>query len=81
MRLTLPVIKADYRAFDTYTCSDAAKIAAPIHAMGGDQDPYVTLGDLYGWGKHAESLNVTVFDGGHFYLNQHLDAVAELVSK
>ncbi|GAB4971849.1 hypothetical protein MAHJHV53_47020 [Mycobacterium avium subsp. hominissuis] len=39
------------------------------------------MGDLYGWGKHSESLNVTVFDGGHFYLNQHLDAVAELMSK
>ncbi len=25
--------------------------------------------------------DVTVFDGGHFYLNQHLDAVAELMSK
>lgn len=79
MRLTLPVIKADYRAFDAYSCSDDVKIAAPIHALGGDQDPYVTLGDLYGWGKHTDNLDVTVFDGGHFYLNQHLDAVAELV--
>ncbi|MBY0288865.1 thioesterase [Mycolicibacterium sp. GF69] len=81
MRLSLPVIKADYRAFDAYTCSDDVKIAAPVHAIGGDQDPYVTLGDLYGWGKHSESLDVTVFDGGHFYLNDHLDAVAELVTR
>lgn len=81
MRLTLPVIKADYRAFDTYTCADDVKVGAPIHAMGGDQDPYVTLGDLYGWGKHCESLDVTVFDGGHFYLNHHLDAVAKLVTR
>lgn len=80
MRLTLPVIKADYRAFDAYTCMDDVKVAAPVRALGGDQDPYVTLGDLYGWGKHSDSLDVTVFDGGHFYLNQHLDAVAELVS-
>jgi surfactin synthase thioesterase subunit len=80
MRLMLPVIKADYRAFDAYSCSNDVKVAAAIRALGGDQDPYVTLGDLYGWGKHSDSLDVTVFDGGHFYLNQHLDAVAELVS-
>lgn len=80
MRLALPVIKADYRAFDAYDCADNVKVAAPIQAMGGDQDPFVTLGDLYGWGKHTEQLNVTMFDGGHFYLNDHLGAVAELLA-
>ena len=69
MRLALPVIKADYQAFDAYSCADDVKVATPIHAMGGDQDPYITLGDLYGWGKHTDTVKVTMFDGGHFYLN------------
>src|SRR5882757_6051276 len=80
MRLTLPVIKADYKAFDAYSCADDIKVAAPIHAMGGDQDPYITLGDLYGWGKHTDTVKVTMFDGGHFYLKAHIDAVAELLA-
>jgi surfactin synthase thioesterase subunit len=80
MRLALPVIKADYRAFDVYRCGEQVKIAAPIHAMGGDRDPIVTLGDLYGWGKHTDSVTVTMFDGGHFYLSEHIDAVAELIA-
>jgi surfactin synthase thioesterase subunit len=80
MRLALPVIKADYRAFDAYSCAEDVKVAAPIHAMGGDQDPYITLGDLYGWGKHTDNATVTVFDGGHFYLKSHVDAVAELLA-
>lgn len=79
MRLALPVMKADYRAFDTYSCADDVKVAARIHAIGGDQDPIVTMRDLYDWGKHTHSLEVTMFDGGHFYLNPHNDAVAELV--
>ncbi|OBF81037.1 thioesterase [Mycobacterium sp. 852002-51163_SCH5372311] len=79
MRLALPVIKADYQAFDAYSCADDVKVAAAIHAMGGDQDPYITLGDLYGWGKHTDSVDVTMFDGGHFYLQSHIDAVAELL--
>ena len=76
MRLALPVIKADYNAFDAYSCADDVKVAAPIHAMGGDQDPYITLGDLYGWGRHTDAVQVTMFDGGHFYLKSHIDAVA-----
>jgi surfactin synthase thioesterase subunit len=79
MTLALPVIKADYRAFDAYVCADDVTVAAPIHAMGGDQDPIVTLGDLYGWGKHTSTVEVTMFDGGHFYLNDHMDAVADLM--
>jgi surfactin synthase thioesterase subunit len=80
MRLALPVIKADYKAFDAYSCADGIKVAAPIHAMGGDQDPYITLGDLYGWGKHTDTVKVTMFDGGHFYLKSHIDAVAGLLA-
>lgn len=80
MKLALPVIKADYQAFDAYSCGVNVKIAAPIHAMGGDQDPIVTLRDLYGWGKHTDAVQVTMFDGGHFYLNEHIDAVAELLA-
>lgn len=80
MRLALPVIKADYRACDAYFRADDVKVAAPIHAIGGDQDPIVTLGDLYGWGKHTNTVNVTMFDGGHFFLNDHVDAVAELLA-
>ena len=48
--------------------------------LGGDQDPIVTLGDLYGWGKHTDSVQVTMFDGGHFFINDHIDAVAKLLA-
>jgi surfactin synthase thioesterase subunit len=80
MRLTLPVIKADYAALDAYSCGPDIKVAAPVHAMGGDRDSYVTLGDLYGWGKHTDTVKVTMFNGGHFYLRDHIDAVAELLA-
>ncbi|KKC02461.1 thioesterase II family protein, partial [Mycobacterium nebraskense] len=80
MRLALPVIKADYNAFDAYCCAKDIKVAAPIHAIGGDLDPYITLGDLYGWGRHTDTVKVTMFDGGHFYLKSHIDAVAELLA-
>jgi len=80
MKRALPVVKADFKAFDAYSCPDDVKVAAPIHAMGGDQDPYISLADLYGWAKHTDTINVTVFDGGHFFVNQHLDAIAALLT-
>lgn len=80
MRMALPVIKADYRACDAYACAEEVKVAAPIHAIGGDQDPIVTLGDLYGWRKHTDAIEVSMFDGGHFYVNSHTEAVAELLT-
>ena len=78
--MALPVIKADYQACDAYSRSADVKIATPVHAIGGDQDPIVTLGDLYGWGKHTETVEVTMFDGGHFFLNEHIDRIAELLA-
>lgn len=80
MKLALPVIKRDYHAFDTYSCAETIKLAARIHAICGDQDPVVTMRDLYGWGKHTDNVQVTMFDGGHFYLNDHIDAIAELLA-
>jgi mycobactin phenyloxazoline synthetase len=36
---------------------------------------------LTGWETHTSGrFTVSYFDGGHFYLNDHLDAVARMVS-
>ncbi|ATL65694.1 thioesterase II family protein [Nocardia terpenica] len=81
MRMALPVVKADYRAFDDYTCARDIKVQARIAALGGTEDPYVTPRDLYGWADHsAQELEVTVFDGGHFYLNDNVAGIAELLA-
>ncbi|MGH3956798.1 MAG: thioesterase II family protein [Mycobacterium sp.] len=80
MRMALPVMKGDYRAFNTYRCAEDVKVAAPIHSIGGDQDPMITMRELYGWGKHTDHLEVTLFDGGHFFLNSHTEALAELLA-
>jgi surfactin synthase thioesterase subunit len=48
--------------------------------MGGDRDPAITLGDLYGWAKHTDAVEVTMFDGGHFYLKEHRGAASPLLA-
>ncbi|WP_405167292.1 alpha/beta fold hydrolase [Nocardia sp. NBC_01499] len=81
MRLALPVVKADYLAFDAYDCLPDVKVRARIHAVGGAEDDFVTVRELYGWANHSEQdLAVTVFDGGHFYLNTNSAEIAEVLA-
>ncbi len=80
MRMALPVLKADYRAFDAYSCSPDVKVRTAIHALGGVEDPLVTTRDLYAWAAHSErEVEVTVFDGGHFYHNDNVEGIVELL--
>ncbi|WP_068276691.1 thioesterase II family protein [Aldersonia kunmingensis] len=81
MRMSLPAIKADHKAAEAYTCPPDIRIGTRIHAIGGDRDPIVSMADLHGWHNHGENVEVTMFEGGHFYLNSHIDALAEILSK
>ncbi|WP_040774267.1 thioesterase II family protein [Nocardia pneumoniae] len=80
LRMALPVMKADYRAFDAYACAEDVRIETPIQVLGGDDDQFVAPRDLYAWSAHTRSgAEVTLFAGGHFYLHDHLDGIAELL--
>ena len=57
------------------------RIDAEIHALGGDRDHRVIENSCTaGRPTPAVAFTLSMFDGGHFYLNDHLDAVAQLVS-
>ncbi|MEV6273977.1 alpha/beta fold hydrolase [Nocardia sp. NPDC051832] len=80
MRMALPVMKADYRAFDAYSCGADVRVSAPVRVLGGDEDPFVAPRDLYAWSTHTtDPVEVTLFEGGHFYLNDHIEGIAELL--
>ncbi|MDY6995246.1 MAG: thioesterase domain-containing protein [Actinomycetota bacterium] len=80
LELLLPAVRADYRAFHGYQCGRDVRIGADIHVLGGRDDHRVELNQLHGWEFHTDSaFTLTMFDGGHFYVDDHLDEVAELV--
>ncbi|CAN3129847.1 thioesterase II family protein [Mycobacterium sp. smrl_JER01] len=81
LELLLPAVRADYRAFHRYTCGRDVRIAADIHVIGGDADHRAEQDLLRQWQRHTDSVfTFTMMPGGHFYLDDHLDEVAELVS-
>ncbi|CAA0134713.1 Phenyloxazoline synthase MbtB [Mycolicibacterium vanbaalenii] len=81
LELLLPAVRADYQAFNRYSCERTVRINADIHTVGGRDDHRVDLDLLRQWEFHTDGASTfTLFDGGHFYVDDHLDEVAELVS-
>lgn len=81
LRMYLPVLRADYRAVETYACEPGAAIGAPITGLAGDTDPGVSRGDVAAWNEHTtDCFDLRVFPGGHFYLDEQTAAVADTVA-
>lgn len=81
MRMALPVLRADYQAFDAYQASIDDRVAAPISVLGGADDPVIKPHDLHTWTAHSDRVSVEVFDGGHFYLHDHATALLEVLTE
>jgi surfactin synthase thioesterase subunit len=81
VELLLMAVRADYAAFNRYACDDDVRIAADIHTLGGRGDHRISENMLRRWETHTDgAFTVSMFDGGHFYINDHTADVAELVN-
>ncbi|WP_156688120.1 amino acid adenylation domain-containing protein, partial [Mycobacterium sp. Marseille-P9652] len=81
VELLVKAVQADYRALNAYSCGPDVRIRADIHAVGGSADHRIDRNMLAGWKSHTSGrFRLSGFDGGHFYLNDHLDRVAGMVS-
>jgi surfactin synthase thioesterase subunit len=81
VELLLMAVRADYSAFNRYACDADATIAADIHTLGGDRDHRVSEDMLRRWETHTTgAFTLSMFDGGHFFVNDHVAEVAELVN-
>jgi surfactin synthase thioesterase subunit len=82
VELLLMAVRADYDAFNRYGCEADVTIGADIHILGGDRDHRVSENMLRRWESHTTgAFTVSMFDGGHFYVNEHTADVAELINE
>jgi surfactin synthase thioesterase subunit len=82
VELLLMAVRADYQAYNRYRCPTDVTVAADIYALGGDTDHRVSENMLRCWQSHTRgAFTVSMFDGGHFYLDDHIEDVAELVNE
>ncbi|MFG2040385.1 thioesterase II family protein [Dactylosporangium sp. NPDC048998] len=65
----LPSLRADYQINDTYLPSAGLRLAFPVYAYAGDDDPLALPVDVAGWRLTTTgAFRVRVFPGDHFYL-------------
>lgn len=70
VKLILPIVRADFAAFEVYTHAPAAPLDVPITALGGLQDPDVSREQLEGWRAHtSRAFVLRMFPGNHFFIN------------
>lgn len=70
MQLLLPLLRADFTLYETYTYDDEAPFECPISAFGGAQDPLVSRHSLAAWRDQTQgAFKLRILPGDHFFLN------------
>nr|WP_260739202.1 alpha/beta fold hydrolase [Mycobacterium sp. SMC-2] len=79
--LLTTAVRADYQAVNRYECAPGVRIRADICVLGAHDDHRVDPAVLRLWENHtAGAFELFWYDGGHFYLDEHRDAVAARVN-
>ncbi|MCP3822752.1 alpha/beta fold hydrolase [Streptomyces sp. A3M-1-3] len=79
--MIMPALRSDYRALASYAWQPGAPVDTPLTVLVGDADPVVPIEETTGWREHfAGEVELNVFPGGHFYLDDNAGDVAEVVA-
>ncbi|MFF7389188.1 thioesterase II family protein [Streptomyces scabiei] len=82
MRLVLPALRGDYKALETYEPRPGDRLTCPVTVLTGDADPVTPVAEARAWSGHTDGpTELCVFPGGHFYLNDRLREVVDVVRR
>jgi surfactin synthase thioesterase subunit len=78
--LALPIVRADFKAIETYQHRHGLKTRCPVVVLADTADPEVDLQEAIAWRDHAgNEFALHRFSGGHFFIDQHTDKVLDIV--
>jgi medium-chain acyl-[acyl-carrier-protein] hydrolase len=70
MRIMLPVLRADFAAYETYAYSPEPPLDCAICCFGGVRDQRVSRGELEAWrDQTSAAFSLRMLPGDHFYLH------------
>jgi medium-chain acyl-[acyl-carrier-protein] hydrolase len=82
MRLTLPIIRADFRLVETHDFDAGVPVPVPISVFGGLQDPTVPISDLLAWSSlTSKAFRSRFIEGDHFFLFRCANRVADWIAE
>jgi surfactin synthase thioesterase subunit len=81
LKMLLPALRADMVALETHRPPPCAPLQCPVSVFGGSDDTLTSPAHLEAWrSETALSFEVSVFPGGHFYLEAERAAVLAKIS-
>lgn len=82
LTLLLPVLRANFEMIETYTFPGDVLLDIPVVAFGGLQDPTVSSQHIAAWGGlTSATFRYFMFPGDHFFLQNHLPAILQIVTR
>lgn len=79
MRLTLPILRADFLMCGRYQHRQRPRLDLPIHVLGGKEDKS-SMEQLMAWeDETSRSFSLDMIDGGHFFIHEHESKVLSLI--
>ena len=81
LRMVLPAVRGDYKAVETYRHAGEQKMTCPVRVLLGEADDMTTMDQANAWRAHTTArCEITIFPGGHFYLNEQFDIVMRAIT-
>jgi surfactin synthase thioesterase subunit len=82
LELMLPILRADFRACETYRPDDRPRLHVNIAAYGGLGDTDTSRDGLLAWQEETTGQCVVrMFPGGHFFVSDHADQVVAMLER
>lgn len=80
MELLLPLLRADFSLAENYRPTTGPLLTCPVLGLGSTNDEWLDEESLNRWGAltHGE-FDTHWFEGDHFYLNHHTEALVTLL--
>lgn len=80
MELLLPLLRADFKAVETYKYIEKEKLATSFTILNGKEDD-MTLPEIVEWKKHtAGECRFYEFEGDHFFLNNNIENICKIIN-
>jgi medium-chain acyl-[acyl-carrier-protein] hydrolase len=80
VELLLPALRADVEAVERYVPVPGRRVRCPVTIFGGQSDQWPSVDALAAWqGWCEQPITVSVFDGGHFFINSAREAVTRQI--
>lgn len=77
----LPIVRADFEAFETYSYDPDPSFDGPVYLYGGESDGQVSAARLSAWRDLVDVVSIEVFRGGHFYLRDECRALTASIRR